>query len=173
MSTRGGPENREPVPVGQPGTLEQIREILFGAIHRDLERKLARADAQLASRAAEIDQEIRRRTDILEAHVRDEVEALAARVEKQNQTISEAVGGAARESRSTSSALEQRMARLEESFGRIQRDLRQQMLEQAKSFLDELHRVRGDLAALIEREYEGYRPETGPGAEDEHHAPGP
>src|SRR5262249_37825671 len=61
--------------------IDQVREILVGAIQRDLERKLARTESHLNARLAEIQQEARRRTEVIEAHLRKESDALSARMD--------------------------------------------------------------------------------------------
>ncbi len=123
------------------GGLERIREILLGDVLAELERRLARIDSQLANRTSELHQDARLRTDVLEAHVRKEIEAVSARAAQ----------------------LEQRLARVEERMeaqvARIERESRQQLLDQAKSFLDELERVRHQLRSAIVREL-GLEPGT-------------
>lgn len=143
---------REPPPGGDGrDSLGQLREILFGAIFHDLERRIARTDAQQLAREHELQHEVRRRVEILEAHLRDEIDALAARMEREVTESGEAIRSVAKEHRESTSAMEQRVARMEEALGHAQRQLRQQLLEQAKSFLDELHELRRDFVAALDR----------------------
>jgi hypothetical protein len=137
---------------GRTGGLEQIREILFGAIYRDVERRLALADAHLAARAHELEQETRRRTEVLETHLRKETEALTARLERQLVETGDALRSMTREYRDAFSQLEQRLAKIEEASAQGQRELRHQLLEQAKSFLDEMHGQRRELLATMHQE---------------------
>jgi hypothetical protein len=65
-----------------------------------------------------------------------------------------------RDHRETSSAIQQRVAKIEETLVRAQHDLRNQILDQAKSFLDELHHTREELAATLDRELGEIEPET-------------
>jgi hypothetical protein len=134
--------------------IDQVREILVGAIQRELERKLARAESHLAARLAEIQNEARRRTEVIEAHLRKESDALSARMDGELNEIQEGLRSLTREHRDTKGALEQRVAKLEENFVRSQHDLRNQILEQAKSFLDELQKTREEFAEHLERELE-------------------
>jgi len=135
-------------PVG----LDQIREILFGALFRELERKLVRADVHLGTRSVEIEQEARRRTEVLETHLRTEIGALAARVEHAFVDAADALRNVTRENRDAIGALEKRIAKAEEAGAGAQRDLRNQMLEQAKSFLDELQHLRKEMLATLQEE---------------------
>ncbi|WP_437950486.1 hypothetical protein WME98_06320 [Sorangium sp. So ce296] len=133
-------------------SLEQVRDILCGAQLRELARRLAHTDAQVAAQAEELRLEARRRLDVLEAHVRKELEALAASLEAQRAAGAGALGSVARDAREGLELLEQRVQRLEDLVARTQRELRQQLLDQSKSFLDEARRTRGELCAMVERE---------------------
>jgi hypothetical protein len=139
-------------PSGIVDSLAQLREILFGAAQRDLERRLERADVHLAARAHELEQESRRRTEVIEAHIRRETEALTASMERELAERSETLRAITREHRESLTALEQRVAKLEEQASRAQRELRQQLLEQAKGFLDEIQRLRHEFTDALERE---------------------
>lgn len=133
-------------------SLEQVREILCGAQHRELARRLSRTDAQLAAQADELRAEARRRLDLLEGHVRREMESLNASLDAHRAADAEALGNVARESREALGLIDQRIRRLEELVTRTQRELRQQMLEQANAFIDETRRTREELSAAFERE---------------------
>lgn len=133
-------------------SLEQVREILFGPQHRELARRLARIDAHITAHGEELRSDVKRRLEALEQHVNKECEALSAAIEAQRSAQIEAQNSAAREGRDAVALLEQRVKRLEESSARAQRELRQQLLEQAKSFIDEVRRLRDDLGVAVERE---------------------
>jgi hypothetical protein len=137
-----------PGPVG----LDQIREILFGALFRELERRLVRSDLHLSARSKEIEQEARRRTEVLETHLRTAIGALSARVEASLVEAADALHNVVRENREAISALEKRIAKAEEAGTVAQRELRNQLLEQAKAFLDELQRLRREMLATLQEE---------------------
>lgn len=155
--------------------IEQVREILVGAIHRDLERKLARLESRFASRLGELQQEARRRTDVIEEHHRTETERLSMRLESELLEIKEALRALTRENREKVSSVEQQVTKLEEGFVRTQHELRQKLLEQAKSFLDELYKTRDELTATMNHELNALElvpsSELDPEQELESHAP--
>jgi hypothetical protein len=156
-------------------SLAQLREILFGGAQRDLERRLARIDAHLAARAHELEQESRRRTEVVEAHMRRETESLAGRIQHELAERGDTFRAITREHRESISALEQRVAAVEDSLSRAHRELRQQLLEQAKAFLDEIQRMRHEFTDTLERELglaEGaLSEEAGGGHEEERPTP--
>lgn len=155
------------------GGLERIREILLGDILAELERRLARIDSQLANRTSELHQDARHRTDVLEAHVRKEVDALSTRAVQDNRDLNDAIRNLRDEQREAIAQIEQRLKRnddrVDASIARLERETRQQLLDQAKSFLDELERVRHQLRSAIVREL-GLEP--GPLEEGGEHAAG-
>jgi hypothetical protein len=132
--------------------IDQVREIIVGAIQRDLERKMARMESHLATRLGELQQEARRRTEVIEAHLRRELDALSTRFDAELEEVKEIFRSLTKEHREAKVAIEQRTAKLEESFVRGNHDLRNQILEQAKKFLDELQVIRDELTETLERE---------------------
>jgi hypothetical protein len=132
--------------------LDQIREILFGTVQHELERRLARTDGQLLARSHDLEQEARRRTDVLELHFKQEIEAIASQLERGLTDTKDGLRKAGTEQHDAVAAVEQRLAKLEEATAHGQRELRRQMLEQAKSFLDELQQLRRELIAMLQEE---------------------
>jgi hypothetical protein len=160
------------------GGLERIREILLGDILVEIERRLARIDSQLSNRTRELQQDARHRTDVLEAHVRKEVDALSMRVGQDNREVNDAIRSLRGDLRDSMAQIEQRIARIEDrleaSITRVEREARQQLLDQAKSFLNELERVRHQLRSALVREL-GLEPaplEPAPLEEGGEHDPG-
>ncbi|MCX4242855.1 hypothetical protein [Paraliomyxa miuraensis] len=137
--------------MGHAG-LDQIREILFGPMYRELERGLLRLDAHLAARARDLEEESRRRTEVLELHLKNETAAISSRLDRELGELGDAVRRIGREHREAIADVEHKLARLEESGARNDRELRHQLLEHAKSFLDETQRLRKELFAMLQQE---------------------
>jgi hypothetical protein len=139
--------------------IEQIREVLFGATQRELERRLARVESHFVARLNEVQQESRKRTEVIEAHMQKSFDTLAARTQSEIVELTDALRGLTRERRDASTVLEQRIAKAEESLSRVLHELRQQILDQAKTFLDELQHQRAELTETMERELESFEAE--------------
>jgi hypothetical protein len=155
MTTSGRAEHEGRTALAQgpiANSLEQVRDILFGSQQREFARRLARTDAHMAAQAEELRSETKRRVDVLEMHVKKETEALTAAIEAQRSAQLDALNNALRESREAVHLLEGRLKRVEEVLARSQRDFREQLLEQAKAFIDEVQHTREELAAAVERE---------------------
>ena len=151
-TARPSVESRPPPAEGPDAGLAQLREILVGANVRELERRLARAESHMMVRSNELEQESRRRMEVIEAHLRKESDALSSRLERELLQTSEAIRAVTREHRESVAAVEQRVAKLEEAIQRAQRESRDQMLQQAKRFLDELQQFRREVMETLERE---------------------
>jgi hypothetical protein len=145
-------ESRPPPSVDPADGLAQLREILVGATVRDLERRLARAELHMSGRSNELEQESRRRMEVIETHLRKESEALTIRLERELVQINESIRAVTREHRESIAAVDQRAAKLEEAIAKAQRDVRDQLLQQAKRFLDELQQLRREVTETLERE---------------------
>jgi hypothetical protein len=140
-------------PSDQPKEgVEQIREILVGAFQREFERRLARVESHFATRSNDLQQDARRRMEVIESHLKKETDTLAARFEADTVEARDALRASGREYRETMTALDMRVAKLEEAVSKQQQALRQQILDQAKSFLDEMHALRAEFAETLERE---------------------
>ena len=148
----------------RPEGLDQVREILFGAFQHELERRLARAEVHLNTKVNDLQQEARRRIEMIEGHLRKETDALSARLEAELADVKNSLRTMAREQHQSGAAVEQRIAKAEESLVRVEHDLRQNILDQTESFLDELQQVRADMSQTLERELASleFAPEEGP-----------
>jgi hypothetical protein len=132
--------------------LEQLREIVFGASYRELERRMVRASALTAVRIQQLEQRTERRVAVLEAHFRGELETLTARNERGFTEASDALRALSQEHREAVDKLTQRVTKGEDTSVRGLRDLRQELLEQAKASLDEVQRLHRELLARLRHE---------------------
>lgn len=133
-------------------SIEQIRDLIVGPTQRDLERRVSRLDSHFSARLGELQVEARRRLEVIEMHLRKETEALSNRLDGELVETKEAIRSLTRTQHESTVAFEQRISKLEESLLRTQHELRAQILEQAKSFIDELQHTREEFSETVERE---------------------
>jgi hypothetical protein len=145
---RGPPEPE----AGRVDGIEQVRELLFGAMYRELEVHMSRTETQVAARIHDLEQESRRRTEVIETHLKKEIETLASRFDRQLAQLNETLRNLERDQRDLASQIERRIVKAEETSSAAQQELRQRLLDQAKSFLDELQVLRKDMLATFHRE---------------------
>jgi len=163
----GGKDAAEREPAkGEPGgevlgggNLDQVREILFGAQSRGVEKRLARLEEELPKRVAEMREEVKRGLATLEAYARTEIDSLNERLRaevKERESAGDELGGKLDE---TGKALRKEIGALDGRATGAQRELRQQLLDQAKRLDGEIQRHSEDLAAALARAVEELRTE--------------
>lgn len=138
--------------VAGAGNIEKIRDILFGAQIRDYDRRFTRLEERLVKEAADAREDARRRFDSLEAFIKQEISALGDRLRSENQQRTQAAEDITRELRDASRSLMNKINAMDEHNTNVQRELRQQILDQAKNLADEIHLKHDDLSVSLQRE---------------------
>lgn len=155
-----------PAPVAQvgpdmlgSGNLDQIREILFGAQSRSADKRLARLEEELPKRVAEIREELKRGLATIEAYARGEIDSLNERLRVEARDRGKGDEEIGQKLDETAKALRKETAELGERSAAAQRDFRQQLLDHAKRFDEEIQRRTDDLAAALTRAVDELRAE--------------
>ena len=152
-ATEGGQPPAGNASDSQPaGNVDKIRDILFGGQMRDYDKRFSRLEERLTKESAELRAETRRLFETLETFVKKEIEALTERLQAEQQSRETSVQSVSGELRETGKALEARLQQSDERATRTQRDLREQILDQSKSLIDEMVRKHNELAATFARE---------------------
>jgi hypothetical protein len=119
------------------GNLDKIRDILFGAQMRDMDKHFARLEERLQKDILELKEEARGRFASLEEFLRKEMETLSDQVKAEQTTRHEAVQTLTQELKETAKLFEQRTQQAEEHIVKTQRELRQHILDQSRTLRDE------------------------------------
>jgi hypothetical protein len=139
------------------GNLDQVREILFGAQSRGVEKRLARIEEELPKRVAELREELKRGLANLEAYARTEIDSLNERLRAEVKEREAGDDDLAAKLEEANKTLRRELAQLGDRSTAAQRELRQQLLDQAKRLDDEIQRRTDDLAAALARAVEELR----------------
>ena len=142
-----------------PGSIDKIRDILFGSQVRDYDRRLSGLEDRLLKELSAMQEETRRRFDSFENYVRNEVDALSVRLKSAQQHREEMNEDWARRLAETGRGLERNVSQLDQQTAQAQRDLRQQILDQSKSLSEEIRQKYSELAGILAREAQGLRAE--------------
>src|SRR4051812_46557361 len=86
------------------GSLDKVRDILFGAQARDADRRLARLEERIAKENADLKEEVRKRLGTLEVFVKREFESLADRLKTEHDERADADKELSRDLRESSKA---------------------------------------------------------------------
>jgi DNA anti-recombination protein RmuC len=141
------------------GSLDKVRDILFGAQVRDADRRFARLEERLSKEAADLKDDVRKRLGVLEQFVKSELESLAERLKSEHEARTDAVKDLSRELRDASKASEKKFGQVDDQLARVQRELRQQLLDTHQKITDEMQRQAQDGAARLARESSELRTE--------------
>ncbi len=134
------------------GNIDKVRDILFGGQMRDYERRFARLEERLVQETAELKDDVRRRLSALEVFVRQETESLAERIRAEQEERSDATKDLAQDARNAAKAFEKKAGQLDDAIGKVQRELRQQLLELHQNMSDDVRQKIDDVLARLHQE---------------------
>jgi hypothetical protein len=155
-------DTKKPVPATDPkwastddlgsGNIEKVRDILFGGQMRDTDRRFARLEERLVQETAELKDDVRKRLAALELFVRQETESLADRIKTEHDERTDATKDLSREARENAKAFEKKTGLIDDQVGRVQRELRQQILELHQRMADDLRQKIDEVLARLAQE---------------------
>jgi hypothetical protein len=154
-------ERKERAPVGgaQPagadggaGSLDKVREILFGSQARDYEKRFARLEERLIKESADLKDEMRSRMEALESFIKREIDSLSDKLKSELQDRKEADGELAREVKDLTKSFAKKTGQIDDQISKNQREAREQILDQSKKLSDEIRQKHEDLLGALERE---------------------
>ena len=119
------------------GNLDKVRDLLFGAQMRDMEKHFARLEERLQKDLTELKEETRGRFESLEVFLRKEIESLTDQLKAEQEARQQAILTLTQELTETAKAFDQRTNQVEEHIVKTQRELRQHILDQSRTLRDE------------------------------------
>jgi methyl-accepting chemotaxis protein len=132
-------------------SLDKVRDILFGNQMREVERKLSRLEERLLRESGELRAEMRSRLEALETYVRKEDEALSERLRSESRSRSENSDELARKIEALAKSLERSGSEIEEQVNKVNSNLQNQLLEQAKTLAGDLKRTQDEMVTALDR----------------------
>ena len=123
--------------LGAGGNLDKVRDLLFGAQMRDMEKLFARLEERLQKDLTELKEETRGRFESLEVFLRKEIESLTDQLKAEQEARQQAILTLTQELTETAKAFDQRSNQVEEHIVKTQRELRQHILDQSRTLRDE------------------------------------
>ena len=134
------------------GNIDKVRDILFGGQMREYERRFARLEERLLQETAELRDDVRKRVAALEQFAKEEAASLADRLKVERDERTDADKDLARELRDAVKAFEKKTGQIDDHIGKVQRELRQQMLDLQQRMTDELRQKIDDVLARLGQE---------------------
>jgi hypothetical protein len=148
-----------PLEDASSGNLDKVRDILFGGQARDIDRRFQRLEDRLLKETAELKYDIRKRLTTLEQFVKQETATLAERIKTEHDERTDATKDLARDARDTAKAFEKKTGQIDDQVGKVQRELRQQILDARQSLTDDLRQKIDDVLLRLSQESADLRTE--------------
>lgn len=136
---------------GQTGNLDKIRDILFGAQHRDHERRFALLEHNLVREATALRTELTKRFDALEAFIQQEVAVLSGRLQQEQQTRGEAIQKLLDDLTGLNRDLERRAGELAQQTSSTEEALRRETLDHVATLTRALEQAQTQLTDSLNR----------------------
>lgn len=152
-----GRASSEKAAADRGDNVDKIRDILFGTQMREYDKRMTRFEERLAKELQEIREESKRRYAALESFVKSELDALGDRLKAEQGERATADREASREFKETIRAIEKRLSQMDEQATKVQRDLRDQILQEVKRLSDALQQSQAETFARLEGESQEIR----------------
>jgi hypothetical protein len=136
---------------GGAGNVDKIRDILFGSHMRDYESRFARLEETLIKETFEIRETNRRRFEQLESYIKREFETVQTRIKSERDERHDSESRLSRELKESHDALSRRIRDLDDRETGVERDLRGDLLQQARDLTEEIRARHDELATVLER----------------------
>ncbi|HKW01736.1 MAG TPA: hypothetical protein VJN96_18045 [Vicinamibacterales bacterium] len=153
------PDGKAPPDDATSGNLDKVRDILFGGQARDIDRRFQRLEERLLKETAELKDDIRKRLTTLEQFVKQEAATLAERIKTEHDERTDATKDLARDARESAKAFEKKTGQIDDQVGKVQRELRQQILDARQSLTDDLRQKIDDVLLRLSQESADLRSE--------------
>src|SRR5262249_8215780 len=118
----------------------------------DTDRRFARLEEVIARETTELREDVRKRLAAIEQYMKHEFESLAERLKNELEARTAADAEQARALHDLSEADRKRVAPIDDQVARVQRELRQQLLDAQQQIRDEIQQHAQDHAARLTRE---------------------
>lgn len=126
--------------VADAGSMDKIRDILFGNQMRDYEKRFMRMEEQLFKEISEVRESSRKRLETLEAFFKKELAVLKERLQNEIEERADAEKKSLREFNDATSSLGRKIAKLEETTTAHTTELHEQLLMQSKNITTDMDR---------------------------------
>jgi len=120
------------------GSVDKIRDILFGNQIRDFDKRFAQMEDRFAEATRDLRDETYKRLETLEQFFKKELDSLKSSLKSEAEERTEGDDRLHDEVKNTAATLKKTIAQAEEKFSETTTELRQQILDQSKSLTMEI-----------------------------------
>ena len=134
-----------------PQSLDQVRDILFGAQSRDQEKRFGRIEERLQREASELRNDLKFRCESLEQFIRKEVELLGSRLKAEQGVRADLIKDLGRELKDLTKTVDRKVRQLDDQLNKGQSELHQRILDQHKSLSEDVRQKSDTLKRTMKK----------------------
>jgi uncharacterized FlaG/YvyC family protein len=146
----GNPSDGRP-DAAETGSIDQIRDIIFGSQMKEYERRFQRLEERSQQRIAELHAEVGQRLEAIEAFFRKEVDAHSEQLKSEHSARSDAIQKLTHEIGETVRALSASIEAQAQLQAHEAGELRQQMMELSKNLSEEIRQKHGESSQRLDQ----------------------
>ena len=140
-----------PTSSAEPENIDKIRDILFGSKERQYEQKFSTIEAVIQREIGELRNETKKGMAALETYIKKELASLTEQLRSEQSERLEATEAVVAKIDDTRQMLDRKLTQLSDKTVAGQRDLQEQLLQQSKNLLEEIHDKHEALGNDLER----------------------
>jgi len=133
------------------GSVDKIRDILFGPQAKNYDARFARLEETLARESSDLKETMKRRFESLEGFFKKETESLAARIKTERDERTEALRSVGRDLKTAADALAKKIEELNDKTSEAQSGLRGELMSESRKLAEEIRKRSDELSALVEK----------------------
>ena len=139
------------------GSVDKIRDIIFGNQMRDYNKRFTNLEERILQEIRELRDETKNRLDTMQSYIQKEIDSLSNRLNAEQKLRTESLEKVTNEFKVETKSISESIERLTDQQSQDSRDLRQQLLEQSKSFSNEITKKHEESSTALDRSVQQLR----------------
>ena len=140
-----------------PGSVDKIRDIIFGNQMRDYNKRFANLEDRILKEIKDLRDETKNRLDTMQSYIQKEIDSLSDRLNAEQKLRTESFEKVTNEFKAETKSISESIELLANQQSQDARDLRQQLLEQSKSFSNEIIKKHEESSSALDRSFQELR----------------
>ena len=136
--------------ASEAGSVDKIRDIIFGNQMRDYEKRFAHLEERIFQEIRDLRDDASNRLNTMESYIQKELDSLSERLNTEQKLRAESLEKVTNEFKVAAKTISEGIERLDARQSQDSRDLRQQMLEQSKSVSSEIIKKHQESSAALD-----------------------
>jgi hypothetical protein len=139
-----------PLPAGEVGGVDKIRELLFGSQIQDYDRRFSKLEERFLQRVKDIEAETTRNLGAFEMHAKKQMDSLAGQLREEKEQRAEAEKDIDRAVREHGQSVDRRLRAISDQLAQFERELSDRLSQESHSLREEIRRKNEEVQQTIE-----------------------